>query len=172
MLSVMAGLSVTSGQKIVMETAKQIAGGTLSDRQWKETLHLGFLAGTVAKEFSGELKSTASTLKGGEVSASPSELPDGELRLALDPNQLEIVIRPCDSVYDGRLANNGWLQELPQPITKLTWDNAAICSIGTARKLGLKHGELATFTTGDSKVTLPVFVVPGHTDCCFTVSFG
>jgi len=172
LLSIMAGLPVTSGQNIVMETAKQIAGGTLSDRQWKETLHLGFMAGSTAKEFAGDLKSNAITLKGGDVTASPNDLPDGDLRLALDPNSLEVVIRPCDSVYDGRLANNGWLQELPQPITKLTWDNAAICSIGTARKLGLKQGELATFTTGDSKVNLPVFVVPGHAEGSFTVNLG
>lgn len=172
LLAILAGLPETNGEKIVMETARLAAGGTLSERQWKETLHMGFMAGTTAKPFSGELKSEAKSLKGGELTASPNELPEGEIRLQLDSDSLEIVVRPSEAVYDGRLANNGWLQEMPQPITKLTWDNAAICSIGTAKKLGLKQGELATFTAGDSKVTLPVFVVPGHAEGSFTINLG
>ena len=48
---------------------------------------------------------------------------------------VEIVFRPDPSVYDGRFANNGWLQELPKPITRLTWDNAALLSPATAARL-------------------------------------
>ncbi|MCU0715347.1 MAG: TAT-variant-translocated molybdopterin oxidoreductase [Pirellula sp.] len=172
LLAILAGLPETSGEKIVMETAKLVAGGSLSERQWKEMLHSGFLPGSQAKAFAGELKTDAKALSAGDVSANPYELPDGTIQLALNKDKLEVVVRSSESVYDGRLANNGWLQELPQAISKLTWDNAAFCSIGTARKLGLKHGELAIFTAGDSKVTLPVFVIPGHAEGSFTFNTG
>ena len=173
-LSLMTDLPETDGEKIVMETANQCLGGTLNERQWKEALHIGFLAGTEAKEFSGELKSDAKTLSGGGLTTSVNELPDGEIRLELDPKHLEVVMHSSENVYDGRLGNNGWLQELPQSITKLTWDNAAICSIGTARKLGLVHGELVSLKQSDSdaNVKLPVFVVPGHAEGSFTVNIG
>ena len=57
--------------------------------------------------------------------------------------KLEVIFRPDPTIYDGRFANNGWLQELPKPITKLTWDNAAILSPATAHRLGVKHGRHA-----------------------------
>jgi len=171
-LAIMLNLPEVDGQKIVMETASQVLGGPINERVWKEALHLGFVAGTGGKKFSGELKTDGKSISGGNISTSPYALPDGEIQLGFDANNLEVVLRPSDSVYDGRLANNGWLQELPQPITKLTWDNAAVCSIGTANLLKLKQGELVALRMGDSKVQLPVFVIPGHAEGSFTVNLG
>jgi MoCo/4Fe-4S cofactor protein with predicted Tat translocation signal len=171
-LALLAGLPIASGQQYVMETAKAVGGGILSERTWKEALHSGYLAGSALSPFSGELSFAAQASDDGEVSISTNELPDAEVSLALDKKQLEVVLRPSDTIYDGRLANNGWLQECPQPLTKLTWDNAAICSIGTARELGLKQGELASLRVGESNVLLPVFVVPGHAEGSFTVNLG
>lgn len=171
-LAIMADLPEVSGEKIVKETARLALGGSLSERQWKECLHSGFLEGSEAKEFAGEIKTDSKTITGAELSATAYELPVGEIRIELDPSKLEVVLHPSETVYDGRLANNGWLQELPQSVTKLTWDNAAICSIGTARKLNLVHGELVALKQGDSSVQLPVFVVPGHAEGSFTVNIG
>ncbi len=171
-LSIMADLPETDGQKIVMETARLALGGMLSERAWKEALHIGFVDGTGGKVFSGELKVDGATLSAGELTTKAYALPDGDIRLDLDKSKIEVVLHPSDSVYDGRLGNNGWLQELPQPITKLTWDNAAICSIGTANQLGLKQGELVALKQGSATVKLPVFVVPGHAEGSFTVNLG
>lgn len=171
-LSIMADLPEVRAEKIVMETARLALGGSLSERQWKECLHVGYLAGTEASEFSGEVKTDSKSIAGGELTAAAYELPEGEIRLELDPSKLEVVLHASETVYDGRLSNNGWLQELPQAITKLTWDNAAICSIGTAKKLNLVHGELVSLKQGDVSVQLPVFVVPGHAEGSFTVNIG
>ncbi len=171
-LAIMLDLPVVDGMKIVMETASLLLGSSISERAWKESLHIGFVAGTGGKKFSGELKADGKTVSGGGLSTATYALTDGPIKLELDPNNLEVVLRPSDSVYDGRLGNNGWLQELPQPITKLTWDNAAICSIGTANQLKLKHGELVSLRLVDSMVKLPVFVVPGHAEGSFTVNLG
>jgi len=171
-LAIMLDLPTVDGQKIVMETASLVLGNSISERVWKESLHIGFVAGTGGKKFSGELKTEGKAINGGGISTSSYALPEGEVKLAFDPNLLEVVLHPSDAIYDGRLGNNGWLQELPQPITKLTWDNAAVCSIGTANLLKLKQGELVALKMGDSSVKLPVFVVPGHAEGSFTVNLG
>jgi len=79
-------------------------------------------------------------------------------------------IDPC--VGDGSFANCGWMQELPKPISKLTWDNAAYISVATAQKLNLKSGDVVEITVGDSNVKAPVWVLPGHPDNSATVNFG
>jgi molybdopterin-containing oxidoreductase family iron-sulfur binding subunit len=104
---------------------------------------------------------------------------------------LEVAFRPDPTVFDGRFANNGWLQELPKPVTKLTWDNAAFVSPATARRLGLaavpgssnpvgviggEHGEstveLLELRYRNRVVTAPVWVLPGHADDAVTLHLG
>jgi MoCo/4Fe-4S cofactor protein with predicted Tat translocation signal len=92
---------------------------------------------------------------------------------------LEVVFRPDPGVYDGRFANNGWLQEFPKPITKLTWDNAAIMSPATAEHYGLKASGLTEYNSDvvelehkGYKMRAPVFIQPGHADGSVTVHLG
>ncbi|HEX4589811.1 MAG TPA: 4Fe-4S dicluster domain-containing protein, partial [Gemmataceae bacterium] len=106
-------------------------------------------------------------------------------------NGYEIVFRPDPTIHDGRFANNAWLQELPKPLTKLTWDNAALVSPATAKALGLKdaegwhggpHGELVAETVdlsyssasgGDYRLdNVPVMILPGHPDGTVTLHYG
>jgi molybdopterin-containing oxidoreductase family iron-sulfur binding subunit len=99
----------------------------------------------------------------------------------------EVVFRPDPTLYDGRFANNGWLQELPKPVTKLTWDNAAIMSPVTARALGIamprpgdNGGERGQAIVGmvqlrrprHKPVLAPAWVLPGHADGSVTVYLG
>jgi molybdopterin-containing oxidoreductase family iron-sulfur binding subunit len=98
---------------------------------------------------------------------------------------LEISFRNDPSILDGRFANNGWLQELPKPISKLTWDNAVLVSPATAEKLnavgkpamqGGEHGQMIShvvelrYRGRTAKGAL--FVVVGHPDDCATVHLG
>jgi MoCo/4Fe-4S cofactor protein with predicted Tat translocation signal len=173
-LATVAGMEVTSAQEIVKQTAQAIAGGPLSDRLWKETLHSGFMPGTASPLFTGAINADAKELKANElkVTSRVYDLDEGSIRTVFDEANLEVLVLPSETIYDGRLGNNGWLQECPQAVTKLTWDNAAICSPATASKLGLKQGEIAALTLGDAKMKLPVFIVPGHAEGSFTVHFG
>jgi molybdopterin-containing oxidoreductase family iron-sulfur binding subunit len=100
-------------------------------------------------------------------------------------NSIEIVFRPDPGIWDGRFANNGWLQELPKPLTKLTWDNAALMSAATAKKFGIdnevadtggSHGQtiadVVDLNLGGKTVRAPVFIVAGHADDAVTVYLG
>jgi molybdopterin-containing oxidoreductase family iron-sulfur binding subunit len=85
---------------------------------------------------------------------------------------LELVFRLDPGVLDGRFANNGWLQEVPKPLTKLTWDNAALVSPATATRLGLRSQDVIEITYGGRKLEAPVWVQPGNADDSITLTLG
>jgi Fe-S-cluster-containing dehydrogenase component len=95
---------------------------------------------------------------------------------------IDVLFRPDESIYDGRYANLGWLQELPKPITKLTWDNAAYISKNTAEKLGLQasleykggnyEADVIYIELNGRHLEAPVWVVPGHPDDTVTLPLG
>ena len=97
-------------------------------------------------------------------------------------SDLEVSFKPDNHVYDGRFVNNGWLQEFPDPITKITWDNVALVSPQTASDLGIEdiyngknnenHTTLISVTVGDNSVTIPAWILPGHADGVVTVLCG
>jgi MoCo/4Fe-4S cofactor protein with predicted Tat translocation signal len=85
---------------------------------------------------------------------------------------LEIHFEHDPAVYDGRFANVGWLQELPKPLTKLTWDNVAMIAPATAERLGLTNEDVVEIAYRDRTVNAPVWVQPGHAVDCVTVHLG
>jgi MoCo/4Fe-4S cofactor protein with predicted Tat translocation signal len=85
---------------------------------------------------------------------------------------LEVRFVPDYKVLDGRHYENAWLQEFPDPVTKLTWGNAAHLSPTTAGRLGVRSGDLVELTRGERRVTAPVLVAPGHADDSVSVAFG
>ena len=91
----------------------------------------------------------------------PPALPAGDTLTAL--------FRPDPWLRDGRYANNGWLQELPRPLTSLTWDNAALIAPATARRLGVGNGQVVELETSAGKVRAPVWVMQGHAPDCVTL---
>lgn len=86
--------------------------------------------------------------------------------------ELEAVIIPDPTIWDGSFANNGWMQELPKPLTKLTWDNAIHISPATAERLNLDDEHKVRLTSGDVSVEAPIFVQVGHPDDCVTLHMG
>ena len=124
---------------------------------WQTALHDGLVSGTAQSPKRVSLKPDL-----------PASLPKYQEPAA----GLEIVFRPDPTIWDGRFANNAWLQELPKPLTKLTWDNAALLSNATARKLGLTNGDVVELASGGRSVRAPVWVLPGHADDSVTVHLG
>ncbi len=85
---------------------------------------------------------------------------------------LEVTFHPSYAVYDGSFAMNPWLQELPDPITKVVWDNAAVISPKTAAEFGVKLNDIITLTVNEAKITIPVYVLPGQADFSVALAFG
>jgi MoCo/4Fe-4S cofactor protein with predicted Tat translocation signal len=85
---------------------------------------------------------------------------------------LEVVFRPDPGIFDGRFANNGWLQEVPKPLTKLTWDNAAHMSPATAQMLGAKNEDIVEIAVAGAALAAPVWILPGQPDGVVTLHFG
>jgi MoCo/4Fe-4S cofactor protein with predicted Tat translocation signal len=92
--------------------------------------------------------------------------------LAKNKTGMEIAFQIDPKVYDGRFANNAWLQELPHPVTKVTWDNAAMISGPTAKQLDVETGDIVQITYRERMVEAPVMIVPGHVDDAVTLPLG
>lgn len=161
-LATLLGEDEKSGEQIVRRTADAVGSGSLSDRQWRELLHDGFAEGLKYQTLELSYSGSSDPL----TDAEPQPL--GEI----DQDKIEILFVPADGIYDGRFANNGWLQEMPQALTKLTWDNAALMSPKTAEALGVKHGVMVALTRKGVTLELPVFVIPGIPRGAVTVICG
>lgn len=85
---------------------------------------------------------------------------------------LEIRFRPDPTIWDGRYANNAWLQELPKPLTKLTWGNAALISPTTARERGIENGQRIELGYRNRTLVAPAWITPGHPDGSVTLHLG
>jgi Fe-S-cluster-containing dehydrogenase component len=85
---------------------------------------------------------------------------------------VDVVYLADPKVHDGAFANNGWLQELPGPLTQLTWGNAALVSPATARNIGVSTGDVVTLSAERRRVSIPALIVPGHADDCVSLHFG
>src|SRR5690606_32564681 len=105
--------------------------------------------------------------------SAPTDVTAADVSEALpDAGALEVHFRLDSSVLDGRFANNGWLQELPRPISKLTWDNAAIVAPATAEELGVSTGDMISVSHDSRFLDLPVWIQPGQARGAITVALG
>ncbi|HYZ87932.1 MAG TPA: Fe-S-cluster-containing hydrogenase [Myxococcales bacterium] len=131
-----------------------------ADASWDKWISDGFIRGTAVPADSPRARVDA-IASAAQALRTEAPLPG-----------LELNVVPDYRLYDGRFANNVWLLELPDPVTKLTWDNAALMSAATARQLGVKNEDLVNLGLFGPPVTVPVLVVPGHADGAITVSLG
>ena len=166
-LGLMVGGADRPGYDIVRETWQPILGEDEFDKKWNRVLHDGFLSGS-------ELPEVVPDVTGRNLLRNSRAL-IGRLRAeAGSPAGLEIVFLPSPSLHDGRFANDGWLQELPDPLTKLTWDNPALVSVKTAETLGLTSEDVIRVDYSGRSLELPVWILPGMADgvVALTVGYG
>ncbi len=128
------------------------------ERNWRRWLHDGFIAGTA---FQSAAPPAPSPPAPEAPSAPQAPIPGIELNFRRDP-----------TIYDGRFANNGWLQELPKPVTKLTWDNAALIAPATAERFELENGDIVEVTHEGRRLRVPVWINPGHAVDALTIHVG
>ncbi|MGE4632421.1 MAG: TAT-variant-translocated molybdopterin oxidoreductase, partial [Planctomycetota bacterium] len=146
-----------SGHDSVRAVLEPLAGSD-RDASWKSWLHDGFIPG------SSNTVDSAPEIRGGWASALESalEAPDGD----------EIVFLADHCLFDGRYANNGWLQELPDPITKVTWDNCAVIAPSKATEMGVKTGDLIQLSTSGRELKMPAFILPCQNPTTVAVALG
>ena len=155
----------------------QVRLTTAGPNAWEKSLNKGVIVAPPASVASGPMPSVKDGAPAGSadlVTPAPAALASPAAGAAASPTaeRLELVIQPDAAVDDGRYANNSWLQELPRPLTKLTWDNVAMLSPATARKLGLQAGDVVELTASGGSVEAPVWIQPGHADGCVSVTLG
>jgi molybdopterin-containing oxidoreductase family iron-sulfur binding subunit len=138
-------------------------------RFWRKTIHDGVVPGTALPGKNVALVRTEFALESSNLQPRTPARRDSE---TLNPLTLEISFRPDLALHDGRFANNGWLHELPRPLTKLTWDNAALVSPLTAGRLELSNGDVVELLHDGRTVSAPIWIAPGHGDDCVTVQLG
>ncbi|MBN2505530.1 MAG: TAT-variant-translocated molybdopterin oxidoreductase [Verrucomicrobia bacterium] len=171
-LARVAGLEVCRPHAIVRDTFKGLVGPDRFEDHWAAFLHDGFRARTAASPVAVALdpERVATLLR----AATPLPMPG--------PDSLEVVFHRDYKLDDGRWNNNGWLQELPDPVTKLTWDAAVLMSRNTAQALGVRtlaqteadHGlaDMVEVTLGRRTLRGPAWVQPGMADFCLGLALG
>ncbi len=158
-IEVLAALidSQSSGYELVRETARELLGADDFETRWQITLHDGILKDSQWQAVTPELVEAA----------------DSKPRQELDTSgEFEVIFCRDASVYDGRFANCGWLQELPDPMTRLTWDNAALIGPSTAGLLDVKSDRIMAVTIDGRTIELPVLVMPGQAEGTIGVAPG
>ncbi len=150
-----------SSHEIVRDQWLSTVGEENFERFWRQTLHDGTVAESAAPTVAVSLQPAFAVGEG--------RLPDGS---AGTENEFTLLIRPDPTLGDGRWANNGWLQELPKPLTKLTWGNAALMNPLAADALGLATGDVVELQAGDTEIQIPVLLHPGHVANGVTVYLG
>jgi molybdopterin-containing oxidoreductase family iron-sulfur binding subunit len=134
--------------------SRQLAGG---ENAWRKALHDGVVAGTGAAPVTPAVNAAA-VAAAAQAQASASGI--------------EVGFVPSSAAWDGRFANNAWLQETPDPITKLVWDNAILIAPAMAREQGLVDGDVVALSQGPYKVEGPVMIQPGQAEGAVTVALG
>jgi molybdopterin-containing oxidoreductase family iron-sulfur binding subunit len=129
------------------------------EREWSRALAAGVLQRAPAKQTAPTVN--AQTITTALLAAKPGA-----------PSGYEVTFAPCPKMVDGRYANNTWLQEMPDPVTKLVWDNAAIMSPATAKELGVDKKDWVKIGSGDKSITAAVWIVRGQADKSIALTLG
>jgi molybdopterin-containing oxidoreductase family iron-sulfur binding subunit len=182
LLTVLTGETPRTSYEIVRAYWQQQSKGRGDfEPFWRAALHDGVVPESAARSRQAVLKQNFSSAAGA-TQKEQGPKPNASVSPAAT---LDVLFRPDPSVLDGRFANNGWLQELPKPITKITWDNVVLVSPATGQRLGLarrpgSHGgergniyaDMVELEVDGRRVRGAGWIVPGHANDCVTVHLG
>ncbi len=154
-VALLSGQSDATGYDLVRAYWQKQHSGADFEQFWRKSLHDGWVEGTAF-----------------EPRAVSAKITNVSIPAALDPNSIELNIRRDPTIYDGQFSNNGWLQECPKPMNKLTWDNAVLIGPKMAERLQIKVEDVVELELNGKKVTGPVWIQAGHPDNSVTVTLG
>src|SRR6266699_3503170 len=154
LLALLNGQSGVGGHDAVQNYWKSKHTGADFDMWWRKALHDGWIEGTTLQPKQVSVRSFAA-----------SEPAEGSA-------MVEINFRRDPCIYDGQFANNGWLQELPKPMSKMTWDNPLLMGPKMAEGKGIKSGDMVRVSLNGKSLELPVWIQAGHPDNSVTVFLG
>ncbi|MBN8728719.1 MAG: TAT-variant-translocated molybdopterin oxidoreductase [Xanthomonadales bacterium] len=130
--------------------------GVLDEAGWQQSLRQGVIGGSAPHA----------------VGATASAAPSVELSHETQGSDIELLFRPDPHIRDGHYANNGWLQELPKPLSHLTWSNAALVSPRLAAELALGNGDVIRIAANGRELEAPVWIMPGQAERSITLPMG
>ncbi len=159
LLAQLLGEGKPVGSELVRKTFEENTGATgeALELAWNEFLRSGFVADTKFDDAALAFNAGGA----GSLPVAPAE-----------PAEMEVVFLQSSSVDDGRYANNSWLQETPDFESKLTWDNAALVSPKTAKKLGIGDGSLLEISAAGQTITAAALIAPGNADNSLSIALG
>jgi len=180
-LARVGGAAFTNPHDIAQDTFKAFAGATAGENEWKQFLHDGFLKGSAVQP-------VQVPFNGGGVAEA---LSTASKAAAASADNLEVAFYRDYSVDDGRFNNNGWMQEMPDPVTKVTWENLILVSEATAKSLGYNLQDFmyaagksmterdhprgvptARLSIGGKEIVGPVWIQPGQADNVVGIALG
>ncbi|MFM7261639.1 MAG: 4Fe-4S dicluster domain-containing protein, partial [bacterium] len=161
-LAALTGDEEAASYGIVRRAHMKVSGlsGTAFESWWRQNLDRGYVEGTAMKATSAP--SIDGSALGAMCAAANSAAGEG----------IDVALTFDLKVGDGRFGNLGWQQELPDVVTKITWDNALLIAPATARNLGLKTGDMAKVTVGSASIEAAVWMLPGHAEDSATIALG
>ncbi len=154
-VALLSGQADATGYDLTRAYWQKQHTGADFEQVWRKSLHDGWIDGTA-------FTARQITVKAGTF-PEPS---------TYDPTAIELNIRRDSTIYDGQFSNNGWLQELPKPMNKLTWDNAIQIGPAMAQRLNIKTEDVVELELNGKKVTGPVWIQAGHPDNSVTITLG
>jgi MoCo/4Fe-4S cofactor protein with predicted Tat translocation signal len=177
-VALLSGQADSTGYDLTRAYWQKQHTGADFEQFWRKSLHDGWIEGTgypsktvqIKEEYAAAFSGLNRPMAGREFKTLiplTSSVP-----LPVDPNAIELNIRRDPNIYDGQFSNNGWLQELPKPMTKLTWDNAVLIGPKMAERLQIKVEDVVELELNGKKVTGPVWIQAGHPDNSVTITLG
>jgi MoCo/4Fe-4S cofactor protein with predicted Tat translocation signal len=156
-VAMLSGQADASGYDVVRAYWQKQHTGPDFEPFWRKSLHDGWIEGTsfAPKSFTAK-----------------SAMPSAPQSTSVDANAIELNIRRDSTIYDGRFSNNGWLQELPKPMSKLTWDNAILMGPKMAERLQIATKDVVEIELNGTKAKGAVWIQAGHPDNSVTITLG
>jgi MoCo/4Fe-4S cofactor protein with predicted Tat translocation signal len=162
-VALLSGQPDATGYDLTRSYWQRQHSGADFEQFWRKSLHDGWVEGTTfSPRTVGPVHQVDIKVLGGSVGSNATA----------DPNAIELNIRRDPTIYDGQFSNNGWLQELPKPMTKLTWDNAVLIGPTMAARLDIHTEDVVELELNGRKAKGPVWIQAGHPDNSVTVFLG